>query len=192
MCNRVLIGLEGQISQIVQEIRGKEHTATLELIGPSTKAGRAIKKKIGQKKEAMFKLLDEMYMWKTVGNTSKIDDHRMSPAAVKDMLSTGEGPWQTGIGAAMYWGKVALRCTSDLSRCREELPNLLVEKERLRRWGNRTLLAVKAKLVDERIVDEGSENEVFSNQLSSGEKILLCRWEAKCLGMLSDLDKLKW
>ena len=146
--------------------------------GPSTKDGRGLKKRIGRKKAALYKLLDELYLWKVIGTDQSVDDHRLPDTVVKEMLKTGQGPWQAGVGAAMYWGKLASRCEADLARIAETLPVLFAEKRRAELYVSRTLSAINVRLV---AVGEGS-----------GRGILLCRWK-KLMGDFSEqLENLNW
>ena len=68
----------------------------------------------------------------------------------------------------LYLGKIAYRCTSDLSRCFEAVSDLRVQKNRLSLWLDRTSTAIGMRL-DE--VEEGS-----------GHSILLHRWN----GLVND------
>ena len=146
--------------------------------GPSTKDGKRLKKLLARRKLAMLKLLDQMYLWKVVETQSNIADHRMSDVAVKEMLKNGEGPWETGAGAHLYWGRLALRCTADMMRCKEELPDLLVQKGRLQRWAERTLHVVQLRIV---VVGE-----------SSGKGIPLGQWKKLLVGLLAEVHAFKW
>lgn len=148
------------------------------VVGPSTKDGKRIKKLIARRKIAMLKLLDQMYLWKVVETQHNIADHKLSDVDIKEMLKSGEGPWETGAGAYLYWGRLALRCSADLMRCQEELPDLVLQKGRLRRWVERTLHTVEL-----RIVEVGE---------SSGKGILLGRWKKLLVGLQAEVLAFKW
>ena len=169
--------LEDRISLAVHEIQDKRAKKTA--VGPSTKEGRGLKKSIGRRKAAMMKLLDERSMWMVVGTDGSVDEHRLDNDSVKAMLRTGEGPWESaGAGSDLYWGKLAFRCTNDLARCLEELPDLDVQKKRVGQWAARTLRAVEGRLEQ---VGEGS-----------GQGILLGRWKKIIDGIVLELGSLKW
>ena len=162
---------------IVHEIQDKR--AKKAMVGPSTKEGRSEKKKIARKKIAMRKLLDEMYMWRVVGTEKSVNDPdvRLADSAVKEMLKSGQGPWRAG-GAEIYWGRIAHRCRSDLARCHEVLPVLVMEKLRCERWSNRTLAAVQARL--------GEVGE------ESGRGLLLKRWHNLLVGVATPVVAFKF
>jgi hypothetical protein len=149
-----------------------------DLAGPSTKEGKGLKKGLGRRKVAMLKLLDQLYLWMVIGTDRRVEEHKMTPEAVKAMLKTGEGPWEAGTGAAIYWGKLAHRCRSDLARCEEELLVLCVEKRRLGQWAVRTLEAVERRI---EVVGAGS-----------GKGFLLGRWKKMILELELQLERLKW
>jgi hypothetical protein len=169
-----LRSLEERISLAVHEIQDKRFKKTA--AGPSTKEGRSLEKSMGRRRAAMMKLLDERCIWKVVGTNSSIEQHRPNDEDVKQMLRSGEGPGQSGAGVELYWGKLAHRCTSDLARCKEELPDQVVQQRRLRQWAERTLIA-----------DEGRLEVV-----SSGQAILLGRWKKLLNGLLEQLNALTW
>ncbi len=160
----------------VHEIQDKRLRKTL--AGPSTKEGKGLKKSIGRSKAAMLKLLAQLYLWKVLGTDARVEAHAMTPEAVKAMLKTGEGPWEAGTGAAIYWGKLAHRCRSDLERCQEELLVLCVEKRRLGQWAVLTLEAV-ARSVE--VVGAGS-----------GKGFLLGRWKKLVEDLGQQLGRLQW
>lgn len=163
---------------MVHEIQDKRSKKAL--LGPSTKEGRGLKKSIGRKKVSMHKQLKEMYLWKVIGTGKSIHDSdvQLNDEAIKEMLRTGIAPWSDSEMSGIYWGRVASRCKADLARCHEELPKLRVEKERCRRWVNRTLSAVRTSLL---VAGEGS-----------GRGILLKRWEKLLEGLNDELKALKW
>ena len=146
--------------------------------GPSTKDGRGLKKSIGRRKAAMYKILDELYLWKVIGTDESVDDHRLSDAVVREMMKTGQGPWQAGGGAAIYWGKLGCRCKADWARCAEEFPILITEKMRVGWWATRTLRAIDVRLD---VVGEGS-----------GQGILLGRWKKIVGGLGDQVEALNW
>jgi hypothetical protein len=164
---------------MVHEIQDKR--AKKALLGPSTKDGRGLKKSIGRKKAAMRKRLDEMYLWKIIGVAGKtIHDPgvRLSEAEVKEMLKTGVAPWSSSNTTGIYWGRMANRCLSDLTRCKEELPILLIEKQRCLLWVERNFSAVHMR-----------KDEVGAD---SGKGILLSRWVSLLNNLSEELDALKW
>lgn len=163
---------------MVHEIQDKR--AKKALLGPSTKEGRGLKKSITRKKTAMHKRLDEMYLWKIIGTDKTMSDPgvRLTEAEVKEMLKSGVAPWSSSNTSGIYWGRMAYRCQSDLARCEEELPILVVEKDRVKRWAQRNLDAVHTKLAE-----EGKD---------SGKGILLCRWESLLLGLVEEVNALSW
>ena len=124
----------------------------------------------------------EWCMWMVVGTSKDVNQHRLSDEAIKKLLETGEGPWEEGsvIGADIYWGKLAFRCTNDVARCTEELPSLKMQKSRLHRWTTRTMVAAERRML---IV--GKE---------SGKGILLGRWIKLLQGITYDLKEsdMKW
>ncbi len=123
-----LHSLQERIQLAVHEIQ--DHRIEKRLQGASTTRGQSIKKRIGRRKAALLKLLNQLYLWKVIGTTESVEVHRMTTEAVSKMLETGEGPWgEEGIGQEIYWGKLAYRCRSDLERCKEELKKLSVERE---------------------------------------------------------------
>ena len=171
-----MYSLEERVMLTVHEIIDKK--LKRKMAGPTTKVGQGLKKSVRRKKLGMLKLLNELYLWKVIGTDQSVDQHRLPDAAVKEMLKTGEGPWQTGVGAAIYWGKLAHRCQSDIARCLEEMPVLGVEKLRLERWAARAVRAVDARV---QVVGEGC-----------GQGILLGRWKKLLVGLSDQLIALKW
>lgn len=65
-----------------------------------------------------------------------------------------------------------------MMRCKEELPDLLVQKGRLQRWAERTLHVVQLRIV---VVGE-----------SSGKGILLGQWKKLLVGLLAEVHAFKW
>jgi hypothetical protein len=160
----------------VHEIQDKRLRKAL--VGPSTKEGKSLKNNIRRRKEALHKLLDQLYLWKVVGTEECVEAHKMTDDAIKDMLRTGEGPWVAGVGAAIYWGKLAHRCQSDLARCKEEVVVLHVEKRRLGEWVALTLEAIQRRV---QVVGE-----------DSGRGVLLGRMKRVVEKLSLELSQLKW
>ena len=120
-----------------------------------------------------------MYLWQSVGTDANIDDLRMPPEAVKEMLKSGVGPWQLvgGVGAKLYWGRLFHTCESNLKRCSEEVCVLSVEKGRLGQWIELTLSSVEKRGLE---------------VAGSGKGILLSRWKLMLDSMKVQLAALKW
>lgn len=118
----------------VQEI--KEMRAKREELGASSKEGQRLKKQEGARRERMYRTLEEIYVWKIRGTSRTMDEVRISEAEVKQMLETGEPPWQSfdHLAAKLYWGKLFHRNASDLARCKKEMVDLPIQKQRLVAW----------------------------------------------------------
>ena len=64
-----------------------------------------------------------------------------------------------------------------MDRCREEVPDLQAQKDRLGRWARGTLQAVEERLVE---VGEGT-----------GKGILLKRWKKLLMSILNEVQELQ-
>ncbi len=86
-----------------------------------------------------------------MGTDHTLEDHRLNYVTIKNMLQTGEAPWDsesiTG-EADLYWGKMALRESEDLKRFIEELPLIKEEFMRLKVWATLTLNAIDERLME--------------------------------------------
>lgn len=168
----------------INDIRLKKLAA-----GASTKDGKRLKKQTQRKKKTMHTLLEELYIWKFLepvkpGTTNvKIDDFRLDEASVKHMLKSGQPPWGGhSASTAEYWGRLAHRCKNDLARCNEELPDLHIQRTRLKLWLQDVIMKIK-KIV---VIPGSVEVSV------TGRSILLCQKLNQMEALLKELVALKW
>lgn len=130
-------------------------------------------KKAQRKRKRTRELLEEMYVWQSLGTVDSPSAFALTESQVKQLwVPGGVAPWSEGASsgasaAEMYHGRLYLAAAADLARSMEEQVILRVERARLARWLQVARLQLQRAL--QRHVNQGRAGPAFLVQQHMAE-----------------------